>query len=124
MSDLAMKVIQWQANGRVGVSSATMASIALGLKRNIYGSGFDAPSDPSDLKRCMLLVEEIPEIKDFFPVIADKCKQFAPIINEWDSLISLLKKEMNSGTGKAPETYKRMKELLGHSSGVRIVFGQ
>ena len=124
MSDLAMKVMQWQAKGHVGVSSATMASIALGLKRNIYGSRFDAPSDPSDLKRCMLLVEEIPEIKDAFPAIAEECKQFAPIIDEWDSLISLLKKEISLDTGRAPETYKRMKELLGHSGGPRIVFGQ
>lgn len=124
MSDLAMKVLRWQANGNIGVSSATMASIALGLKRNIYGSYFDAPSDPSDLKRCMLLVEEIPEIKDAFPAIAKECKEFALIIKEWDSLISLLKKEISLDTGRAPETYKRMKELLSHYGSHRIMFSK
>lgn len=124
MSDLAMKVLNWQSKGDVGVSSATMASIALGLNKSFYHECFGEPLDPADLRRCMLLVEEIPEIKDSFPAIADKCKQFASIIDEWDALISLLKKEMNLGTGKAPETYKRMKELLGHSGGARIVFGQ
>lgn len=34
MSDLAMKVLQWQASGNVGISSATMESIALGMDKN------------------------------------------------------------------------------------------
>ena len=37
MSDLAMKVLKWQSTGDVGISSATLASIACGLKKNIYG---------------------------------------------------------------------------------------
>lgn len=123
MSDLAIKVLRWQTSGNVGVSSATMASIALGLKRNIYGSSFDAPSDTSDLRRCMLLVEEIPEIREHFDKISVVCKQFAPIIKEWDSLIEMLKAEISTGNGSAPKTYKRMKKLLGHSGGVRFVFG-
>ncbi len=60
MSELAMKVLQWQSTGNVGVSSATMASIALGMKKNFYGSYFSPPSDPSDLHRCMKLVQCIP----------------------------------------------------------------
>lgn len=36
MSDLAMKVLKWQSTGDVGISSATLASIACGLKKNIY----------------------------------------------------------------------------------------
>lgn len=33
MSDLSMKVCEWMSMGKVGISSATMASIALGLKK-------------------------------------------------------------------------------------------
>jgi len=61
MSDLAMKVLDWQSKGHVGVSSATMASIALGMKKNFYHSHFGAPSDPADLNRCMKLVDELPK---------------------------------------------------------------
>lgn len=111
MSDLAMKVLKWQTKGNVGVSSATMASIALGLESNFYGGRFDAPSDPSDLRRCMLLVEDIPEIRNQFPLISEKCKRFAPIIAEWDSLIALLKKELKRPDKRAPETYARMQIL-------------
>lgn len=113
MSDLAMKVLQWQATGNVGVSSATMASIALGMKKNFYGSYFRPPSDPSDLNRCMKLVQRIPEIKDSFPLIASECPRFAPVIQHWDELTRLLKKELKRPDKRAPETYARMKELLG-----------
>lgn len=113
MSDLAMKVLRWQANGNVGVSSATMASIALGMDKSFYHERFGAPSDPSDLRRCMLLVEEIPEIRDSFPLISKKVKQFAPILREWDPLIALLKLELKRTDKRAPKTYQWMKELLG-----------
>ncbi|KZQ44697.1 hypothetical protein A3N43_16555 [Klebsiella aerogenes] len=112
MSDLAMKVLKWQSNGKVGVSSATMASIALGLKKSFYHERFGAPSDPADLRRCMLLVEEIPEIRNYFPMIAKKVKAFAPILKEWDPLIALLKIELKRPDNRAPKTYKWMKELL------------
>lgn len=66
MSDLAMKVLKWQSTGDVGISSATLASIACGLKKNIYGHHFDAPHDAADFRRCVALVEQIPEIRDSF----------------------------------------------------------
>ncbi len=64
MSDLAMKVLKWQSTGDVGISSATLASIACGLKKNIYGHHFGAPHDAADFRRCVALVEQIPEIRD------------------------------------------------------------
>lgn len=56
MSDLAMKVLKWQSTGDVGISSATLASIACGLKKNIYGHSFGAPHDAADFRRCVALV--------------------------------------------------------------------
>lgn len=113
MSELAMKVLQWQANGRVGVSSATMASIALGMDKPFYGSHFSPPWDPSDLNRCRKLVKAIPEIRDHFPTIGEKVPQFKPILDNWDELMTLLSAEINRPDNRAPETYQRMKELLG-----------
>lgn len=111
MSDLAMKVLEWQANGEVGVSSATLASIAVGLKKNIYGGSFGAPHDAADFRRCMLLVEQIPEIREHFPKVAIRVPKFKAILKEWDSLVALLKNEMQQHGSRAPETYKRIKEL-------------
>ncbi|WP_244438744.1 hypothetical protein, partial [Escherichia coli] len=56
MSDLAMKVLKWQSTDYVGISSATLASIACGLKKNIYGHSFGAPHDAADFRRCVALV--------------------------------------------------------------------
>lgn len=112
MSELAMKVIQWQANGRLGVSSATMASIALGLSKNIYSDHFDKPYDPADLKRCADLVDAIPEIRKSFPKIGRRVNGFKPILDNWDELVELLREEEAAGN-RAPRTYQRMKELLG-----------
>lgn len=110
MSDLAMKVLEWQSKGEIGISSATMASIALGMDKNFYHSYFSEPSDPSDLLRCMKLVDFIPEIKDSFSEISERCPEFRPIIESWELLTSTLKREMAQGR-KAPETYDLMKKL-------------
>ncbi|WP_336475999.1 hypothetical protein [Escherichia coli] len=111
MSDLAMKVLKWQSTGDVGISSATLASIACGLKKNIYGHSFGAPHDAADFRRCVALVEQIPEIRDSFDKVAKRVPAFKGILNEWDSLVALLKSEMNTYGNKAPETYRRISEL-------------
>ncbi|EEZ5727260.1 hypothetical protein GTP92_10210 [Escherichia coli] len=111
MSDLAMKVLKWQSTGDVGISSATLASIACGLKNNIYGHHFGAPHDVADFRRCVALVEQIPEIRDSFDKVAKRVPAFKGILNEWDSLVALLKSEMKTYGNKAPETYRRIREL-------------
>ncbi|MGL4600312.1 MAG: hypothetical protein ACRCVE_02145 [Plesiomonas sp.] len=109
--DLAVKILRWASKHSVGVSSSTMASIAVGLDKPFYGSSFCHPWDPSDFYRCMILVEEVPEIRDYFDDISSKCKTFKPIIDHWDELVSMLMSEMRNGRD-APETYKRIKELI------------
>lgn len=113
MSDLSMKVCEWMSKGKVGVSSATMASIALGLKKNIYSDHFGYPYDPADLNRCRLLLKQIPEIRDSFAKISRRVPGFKPILDNWDELMALLGEEVREATGRAPRTYARMKELLG-----------
>ncbi|AIE64562.1 hypothetical protein ACVNAN_001660 [Enterobacter hormaechei] len=113
MSNLAMKVLQWQATGDVGVSSATMASIALGLDKPFYGSHFGAPHDPSDMLRCMKLLEAIPEIRDHFPAIAKRVPTFKGIIEQWDDLVEVMKRECVGERWRAPDAYNLIKKLRG-----------
>ena len=113
ISSLAMKVIQWQTKGRVGISSATMAAIALGLNNSFYGRHFSPPSDPADLSRCMFLVDEIPEIRDYFPTIAERVPRFAGIIANWDEITTLLINERKRQDNRAPKTFALMKKILG-----------
>ncbi|MBJ9598063.1 hypothetical protein GHU73_12000 [Citrobacter werkmanii] len=121
MSDLAMKVLQWQTTGDVGVSSATMASIALGLDKSFYGSHFGAPHDPSDMLRCMKLLEAIPEIRDHFPTIAKRVPTFKGIIEQWDELAEVMNRECVGDKWRAPDAYKMIKELRGDEINHRVL---
>ncbi|MGP0709725.1 hypothetical protein ACAG16_13425, partial [Escherichia coli] len=61
--------------------------------------------------QCVALVEQIPEIRDSFDKVAKRVPAFKGILNEWDSLVALLKFEMKIHGNKAPETYRRISEL-------------
>ena len=121
MSNLAMKVLQWQATGDVGVSSATMASIALGLDKPIYGSQFGAPHDPSDMLRCMKLLEAIPEIRDHFPAIAKRVPTFKGVIEQWDELVEVMNRECVGDNWRAPDAYNLIKKLRGDDDQHRTI---
>ncbi|GDS49324.1 hypothetical protein BvCmsSINP027_00597 [Escherichia coli] len=50
-------------------------------------------------------------IRDSFDKVAKRVPAFKEILNEWDSLVALLKSEMKTYGNKAPETYRRISEL-------------
>lgn len=102
----------WLINGDTGVSSKTMAAIALGAT-NLSSTGWniDAPYDPSDFGRCYRLVQKVPEIRDHFPRIAKKVKPFAGILREWDELVRIYERDKPKGT--SDELYNRIRELRG-----------
>ncbi|HEX7906796.1 MAG TPA: hypothetical protein VF534_01705 [Paraburkholderia sp.] len=102
----------WLINGDTGISSQTMAAIALGAT-NLSSSGWnvDAPHDPSDFGRCYRLVQKVPEIREHFPRIAKKVKAFAGILREWDALVRIY--ERDKPKGESPELYNRIKDLRG-----------
>ncbi|EEX2902700.1 hypothetical protein DZ11F43_21190 [Escherichia coli] len=52
-----------------------------------------------------------PLIRDSFNKVAKRVPAFKGILNEWDSLVALLKSEMKIHGNKAPETYRRISEL-------------
>jgi hypothetical protein len=100
----------WLLNGNVGISSKTMAAIALGAT-DMSGWKVDAPHDPADFGRCYKLVQAVPEIRAHFPRIAKKVKPFAGIIREWDELARIY--ERDKPKGESPELYNRIRELRG-----------
>ena len=100
------RILLWLATGETGISSKTMAFCAIETN---YEKGCH-PYDPADLRRCMLLVEQIPEIKDYFPKIAKLSDTWGRIIDNWDTLIDTLKTEMESGDS-APVTYKMLQKI-------------
>lgn len=98
-------VAEWFVSRDTGISSETMAAIALGAKNGI----FDAPHDPSDFGRCYRLIQKIPAIKGEFDKIGEAVPVFAGILREWNDLARIYERDVNSG--RSAELYRRIKEL-------------
>ena len=96
---------EWMTSWDTGVSSETMAAIALGAEKG----RFDAPHDPSDFGRCYRLVQKVPAIRGAFSRIGELVPAFAGILREWDELCRLYERDLH--TGSSEELYRRIKEL-------------
>lgn len=104
------KLIEWLLNGNTGISSKSMAAVAVGTKLG-DGWGFDAPHDPSDFSRCYKLVQRVPEIRRFFPQIGRRIPKFKGILDNWDNLCRIHDRDIDSGGSS--ELYILIKTLRG-----------
>jgi hypothetical protein len=104
------RYVEWLVGDDTGTSSETLLLIHVGiLKRSRFG--FDAPHDPSDFGRCYRLVKKFPEIKGSFHDVSKRVPVFAGILENWDSLCKLYRKELKRPDGRCPELYAKIKEL-------------
>lgn len=110
METLSDKILKWSFTCNTGVSSETMACCAVGIKRKRQST----PSDPSDLNRCLILVEQIPEIADYFEKISEISPRWKTVIDNWNKLRTTFIDEVGWNWSKSKEarkTYELMKEL-------------
>lgn len=113
MTDIKEKILNWLAHGRVGTSSKSMALCAAGLEQDRMW-GVSTPSDPDDLNRCLLLLEQVPEVRDHFCNIAKLSPKWGTLIARWDEVEQCFIDEVGLNWCKgrsAPKTYKLMKEI-------------
>ncbi len=110
--NLQSKVLAWLADDfDVGTSSKAMGFCAIGMADKCTKW---TPSDPADFNRCLLLVDQIPEIKEHFNKIADMSKGWKSIINNWSAIEKSFIDEVGVDWCKAksaPITYKLMKDI-------------
>ena len=110
---MSINIVRWLGHGEVGESSKCMALTALGC----VPSQRSAPSDPSDLRRCILLVAFAPEVRLSFPAISSISPRWQAIIENWDNLNNLIFEEAGDlrkfriGVN-APRTWKMMKDIF------------
>lgn len=86
------KIGDWLLNGNTGVSSKTMAAMALGSNTN---SG-DVPHDTGDFSRCVKLVHAVPQVLEALKMRIHiegtlPVPKFVPLIAHWDKLLELYK---------------------------------
>lgn len=112
METTERKVIYWLFNGEAGESSKSMAYVLLGKK--IKYAAF--PHDPSDFRRCLLMLDKIPEFKDKLNVMAAQSETWDKLINNWDSITSVFLTECDADNEymfhRAPKTYELMKQVM------------
>ncbi len=116
MSDIEKKVLNWIATGRVGSSSKAMALAACGMQGNT-----SYPLDPDDLNRCLLMLEQVPEVRQQFDKIAALSEVWGRLIERWGEIEAMFLEEAGLNWSKqlrAPDTYRLIQEVIGKDPNV------
>ena len=106
------KIGRWLLMGKTGISSKAMARAVLGECQE--WTCHNHPCDPDDLNRCLILVADVPEMRDHFHKIAALSTVWARLIDNWDRLETCFVDEVGVDWCKAksaPKTYAAMKVL-------------
>ena len=113
-------ITMWLAVGERGLSSEAIALTTLGL--HPAGKRAAWPLDPADLRRCLLLLEAVPETRENgLLVLAERCPKWAALVRIWDRLSETLRSEIGETLpprGSAPRTYALMREAMDSADGV------
>lgn len=110
------KILEWLANGEVGLSSETIAfkMTGTGRKSNDF---FTHPSDPDDFKRCLKLINQIPEIRERLHELKSISPYWETLVNHWNEVEESFMNEVPEwlictfSQKPATKTYKLMKDI-------------
>ena len=108
MENQEKKIMKWLVDGEVGLSSKTMASIALGYE----DSELNWPRDPSDFRRCYLFLSKCIDWrnhKGLLDKLASLSKEWRAIRDNWAELLDLYHEEREKK--RSPKLYQKMKEI-------------
>jgi hypothetical protein len=108
---------RWLAVGIRGKSSNAIVA-------NLRGVSVDDPTahphDPTDLWRCVMLLEEVTELREDFGLMAKASTEWERLVNAWGDLEQLLREEAGDCWGdgqgwQSPKTYEALKLVLAGS---------
>ena len=114
MNTTEKQVIDWLANGEIGVSSKCMAMwLAFGKRtQDAFGA---YPHDPSDMDRCLKLLKLAPGLRKRLPKMAELNETWAALVARWDEIEAMQMDEIGLNWTKAksaPKTYALMREVI------------
>ncbi|WP_321967129.1 hypothetical protein [Burkholderia cepacia] len=115
LKNLSDAAIQWLANGERGISSETMFTKLTGVKCLKRGE-MSHPLDPSDFRRCRLLLDACPQLRDKLPKMRKLSPAWRALVRHWAELEALMDEEIprwRKSSGSAPRTHQRMTVILG-----------
>lgn len=108
----------WAVHGEGGVSSNTIFSVMTGTMqyKDVFPRGwwrFDVPHDPSDFRRCYLLLKLIPEWRERIGEMAEAFDKWRSFVDRWDEMTALYEQERENEDGMTPKLYELMKQCEG-----------
>jgi hypothetical protein len=105
--------LAWILGENVGNSSKAIFAHMVGQKAPYRG--WSHPYDPADLRRCLILLQKVPEWGLRLPEMAKRSKEWKALVSRWSELNASLEDEVGLDLSKgreAPKTYALMKEVL------------
>lgn len=116
---LSEEARRWLAVGEQGLSSCSMFWRFTGVKPDYLDdeTRFNHPHDPGDLRRCLLLLEQVPEFKGRMGEMRRCSPEWDALVDAWADLCAMLEAEAPDWrnpdcTQAAPETYGKMALVL------------
>lgn len=117
---LSEAATRWLASGERGLSSETIFQHLTGIStRNVQWQDRHphTPSDPADVRRCRLLLEQVPELAPMFPKMAEVSAAWKDLVYLWDDICKTMDQEApqwRKGHGQpCPKTYELIKRAIG-----------
>jgi len=110
LSEAAQK---WLMDGERGTSSNTIFRTLAGIKQK-PGDWSSHPHDPDDLRRCRLLLEQVPEFAPRIAEMAAVSPEWAQLVKFWELLCRTMDDECDwrNRKGRAANTYEMMQECI------------
>lgn len=108
---LELDIAKWALTGETGVSSKTMAAVALGIEPKQRDHNW--PHDVSDFGRCWKMVKACPGVRIYFPDIAKLSPAWDGIIAAFDEIGMSYNGECGGSYDRCPNTYALIKKALG-----------
>ncbi len=109
------KAMEWLIVGNKGLSSTALLSNILSNGKTGAIDSVNAtfhPHDPADLRRCIGLLDFIPELRPHLHIMRDVSTEWAALVDQWETLENSLKNEIKSSPHRAPMTYDLMKQII------------
>lgn len=107
------QLTDWIRHGESGISADTIVRHLTGVDPG-RGRLEGAPRDPSDLRRCRLLLEAVPAIAAQFQRMRSHSLVWAGLVGAWPDLCAQMDAECpdwRSGRGHCPLTFQRLIEV-------------
>lgn len=107
----------WLASGERGISSEAIVSHLTADPVGSYRWSTDWPHDPSDFRRCQLLLNAVPLARLAFPAMSTRGPQWARLVQSWDEIHASIECEVPNylegrASGSAPQAYRLMQRVI------------